>query len=256
MKDHIIDPFSLEWIVTNSVTIFSIFMIIYIGKYILKTDDQKIRLGYLIGAILLARFFASHLYQINNSIWNPMESLPLQLCGISAIISSILLFRFNQFFYEFLVLLGLPGAIISLVTPELTMGFSEFLRIEYFVSHGGIILSALYLTFILGHRPSLGSWKKIAVASQVVLLVAYLSNKWLNYIYPNLKEINPLGEIGDKADPLIANYMYTVIPPDVDLPLLVWDKFYYVGFEIFGFIFLMTSYYFFTRGKSSLREIQ
>ena len=77
----------------------------------------------------------------------------------------------------------------------------------------------------------------------------HIANKWLNSVYPHAIEI-------DTGLPLKANYMYTVIPPHVDLPLLVWDKFYYVGFEIFGFIFLMTSYYFFTRGKSSLREIQ
>ena len=171
-----------------------------------------------------------------------MESLPLQLCGISAIISSILLLRFNQFFYEFLLLLGLPGAIISLITPELTMGRTEFLLVEYFVSHGGIILSAFYLTFVLGHRPSLGSWKKIAVASQVLLIVAHLANKWLNYVYPNVMEIG-------SETLLKANYMYTVIPPHVDLPLLVWDRYYYVGFEIFGFLFIMISYFFFTREK-------
>lgn len=241
MDNHIINPFSQQWITTNSITLLSIFIVIYLGKNITISKASKIKLGYMIGTILLFRFFASHLYQIYGDPfrWNLMESLPLQLCSMSAIISSILLFRFNQFFYEFLILLGLPGAIISLLTPELTMGYSPFLLVEYFVSHGGIILSALYLTIILKHRPSLGSWKRIAVASQVVLLLSHLVNLWLNKIYPEA--------------PAAANYMYTVIPPHVDLPLLIWDRYYYVGFEIFGFVFIMISYFFFTRQKNELK---
>tara|TARA_Y100001968_G_scaffold180803_1_gene165614 strand:+ start:1491 stop:2216 length:726 start_codon:yes stop_codon:yes gene_type:complete len=241
VEDYIINPFSQEWIVTNSITLLSIFFIIYIGKNIMTSKINKIKLGYVIGVILVLRFFASHLYQIYGDPfrWNLMESLPLQLCGMSAIISSILLFRFNQFFYEFLVLLGLPGAIISLLTPEMTMGYSPFLLVEYFVSHGGIVLSAFYLTIVLGHKPSLGSWKKIAVASQVVLLFSHLANLWLNKTYPDA--------------PVLANYMYTVIPPHVDLPLLIWDSYYYVGFEIFGFMFIMISYFSFTRKKAELK---
>ena len=237
MEDYIIDPFSLEWIITNLITLISILIVIHIGKNILDNNDNKIKLGYIVGAILLARFFTSHLYQVYGVPfrWNLMESLPLQLCSISAIISSISLFRFNQFFYEFLILLGLPAAIISLITPELTMGYSPFLLVEYFISHGGIVLSALYLTFVLGARPRIGSWIKITIASQVVLLLAHSMNLWLNKLYPDASAV--------------ANYMYTIIPPQVDLPLLVWDNYYYIGFEIFGFLFIMFSYFFFTRDK-------
>ena len=77
--------------------------------------------------------------------------------------------RFNQFLYEFLILLGIPGAIQSLLTPELTLGYDKVLLIEYFVSHGGIILSGLFLTFVLGHAPRFKSWIRVAVASQVLV---------------------------------------------------------------------------------------
>jgi uncharacterized membrane protein YwaF len=41
------------------------------------------------------------------------------------------------------ILLGIPGAFHSLLTPEFTVGMEGFLFMEYFIAHGGIILNAL-----------------------------------------------------------------------------------------------------------------
>ena len=59
--------------------------------------DQRIKLGFFIGCILLLRILVIHPYQVYIDIWDKVHSLPLHLCGISAIISSII-FNLKQSF--------------------------------------------------------------------------------------------------------------------------------------------------------------
>ena len=221
MVDHYIIPiFSAEWFYANLITIGVMFLFLFYGSKVLDKHNQKVKLGYILGTILLARFLFIHPYQIQIGLWDKVHSLPLHLCGMSAIISFILLFRFNQFLYEFLILLGIPGAIQSLLTPELTLGYDKVLFIEYFVSHGGIILSGLFLTFVLGHAPRFKSWIRVVVASQVLLLTIHAFNVFLG-----------------------SNYMYTRIKPAVDNILIIGEyPFYYIGFEVFGFLNIILFY--------------
>ena len=225
IKHEIIEVFSSLWLITNSITIIGIFFFIFYGKK-LKKHNQKIKLGFLIGAILLVRAIITHPYQIfwiNG--WTLTDSLPLHLCGISAILSSILLFRFNQFLYEFLILLGIPGAIQSLLTPEFTLGIDNFFLVEYFISHGGIILSGLYLTIVLGKSPRIGSWKMVVIRSQVLIIIIHFINILLS-----------------------SNYIYTRVKPIVENPLIIGDwPFYYIGFEIFAIFNIILFYYLFIK---------
>ena len=229
MSDHYTIPiFSLEWFFLNSITVAIISFFLFYGLKFLDTHNQRIKFGYLLGTILFLRLLLFHPYQIHIGIWNLAHSIPLHLCGISAIISFILLFRFNQFLYEFLILLGIPGAIQSLLTPELTLGYNRILLIEYFVSHGGIILSGLFLTFVLGHKLRIKSWVRVVIASQILLVFIHLLNIVLD-----------------------SNYMYTRIKPMVDNILIIGEHpYYYIGFEIFGFLNIILSYYLFMKFRN------
>ena len=168
-----------------------------------------------------------------NSRWVVESSLPLHLCGISSIISSVLLFRFNQFLYEFLILLGIPGAIQSLITPEFTLGIDNFFLIEFYISHGGIILSGLFLTFVFGHRPRIGSWKKVFFRFQLVLIVVHIINLILN-----------------------SNYIFTRVKPIVDNPLIIGEwPFYYIGFELIGLINIYLFYCIFRYSSEKFNKV-
>jgi len=227
---YTIDIFSIEWIATNLITLGVIFLFLFYGIRILKSHDERVKFALFIGFILLFRFLFIHSYQFYIGIWDKVHSLPLHLCGISAIISFIVLFRFNQFLYEFLILLGIPGAIQSLATPELTLGYDQVLLVEYFVSHGGIILSGLYLTFVLGYKPRIRSWIGVVIASQVFLIITHTLNMLLE-----------------------SNYMYTMIKPVVDNILIIGEyPYYYIGFEIFGFLNIMLFYCLFLKSSGKV----
>ena len=171
IEHEIIPTFSPLWLIMNFISISIIIGVLLIGMRI-KNYETKIKLGVFIGCILLTRAIITHPYQVFFiGKWTLVDSLPLHLCAISSILSSLLLFRFHQFLYEFLILLSIPSAIQALLTPEFTLGIDNFFLIEYFISHAGIILSGLYLTFILGNKPRLGAWKNVMIRSQLLIVV-------------------------------------------------------------------------------------
>ena len=203
-----IEIFSLLWWQSNIITIGIIFSLLILGNWF--NTEHRERLAKFIGIILIVRTIGIHFYWDYLEIWTIESSLPLHLCGLSAILSGIILFWRKQWAYECLYFWGIPGAFHSLLTPEFTVGTSGFLFYEYYLSHGGIILSAIYLTWVLGMKPRQGSWLKIFISSQILLPFIV----FINWIFN-------------------ANYMYLCTKPIVNNPFLIGEwPWYILGIEL------------------------
>jgi len=85
-----IEIFSLLWWKSNIVTIGIIFSLLILGKWF-NTENRE-RLAKFIGIILIVRTIGIHFYWDYLGIWTIESSLPLHLCGLSAILSGIILF--------------------------------------------------------------------------------------------------------------------------------------------------------------------
>ena len=203
-----LELFSLLWWQSNIVTISLILIFLLLGKWF--NLENRNNLAKVIGVVLIFRTVGVHFYWNYLGIWTIESSLPLHLCGLSAILSGIVLFWRKQWAYECLYFWGIPGAFHSLMTPEFTSGKSGLLFYEYYLSHGGIILSAIYLTWILGMKPRKGSWWKVFLWSQLLLPVIGLIN-WI----------------------LDANYMYLCTKPIVNNPFLIGEwPWYFLSVEL------------------------
>ena len=217
-----IEVFTPLWYKTIFISFIVIASILVLSLKI-NTNHMINNVAWIIGCVLLFRAVMIHPYQFYLGKWSMQASIPLHLCSMSAIFSALLLFKYNQLMYEFLVLIGIAGAIISFITPEFTLGTEGLLFYEYYVSHGGIIVSGLFLTYVLGHRPRRGSWINIFLAGQLLVILVTALN-WV----------------------MGANYMYTCERPIVDNPLIIgpWP-YYFLGFEIIGLVVILISYYIF-----------
>ena len=213
-----IEIFSLIWWQSNIATIGIIFTLLILGKWF--SLENRERLAKFIGIILILRAIGIHFYWDYIGIWTIESSLPLHLCGLSSILSGTILFWRKQWVYECLFFWGIPGAFHSLLTPEFTVGTSGFLFYEYYISHGGIILSAIYLTWVLGMKPRQGSWLKIFLYSQLLLPVIGFINYMIN-----------------------ANYMYLCIKPIANNPILIGEwPWYIISIELAGLLHFFIIY--------------
>ncbi|MEO6693099.1 MAG: hypothetical protein ABIO44_12220, partial [Saprospiraceae bacterium] len=132
--------------------------------------------------------------------------------------------------FEFLILLGIGGALQSILTPELTHGYSPYLFVDYYLSHSAIIFTPLYAYFVLGMRPRPYSWLKIWIAAHIVLGVVGIINWFLN-----------------------SNYIYLCQAPKVDNPMVTGQyPIHLLGFEIFGTLHILFFYFIFKSRSSKV----
>ena len=215
----IIEPLSSTWWLGMSLSILVSFGIIQIAIRI-PPDKRKILMmimGFaLISIELMQQFYLNHL-----GLWSLKTSLPIHLCGISGILAGIMMFRSSHYGFEFLALIGSPGALHALLTPQLNHGTIPFLIFKYYVSHAGIILVPLFLAIVLGYRIKRSSWYRVLLLCQVLLITIGLTNYFIG-----------------------SNYMYLAEKPLVNNPMVVGEwPWYILGFEILGLVHILIFYY-------------
>lgn len=227
-ENHVIEFLSSEWIRNTSFTVLIILLCLLIGKF-LKTND-KLKFAKIISIILIITTLTGHSRNIINGYWNISENLPLQLCGISNLIGCFILFiPKNKTLFEFFYYAGIIGAIQAFLTPQINnFDGTNYEYVEYYISHGGILLLPIYMINNLGYKLRKFSWLKVLIYLNILLI----------FIMPLNFKIN-------------SNYMYLAYPPNVDNPLIIGEWPYYIMYwEIIIVIFTYTLYVISTRKKT------
>lgn len=231
MNEHaIMLPFSDDWIMWNSVTLFFIILIIGVARN--AEEKFKLKLANLMAVIVVVEFFAIQAYYISEGLWTVQDSLPFHMCRIMWVIAMIVLLTRNQIAFELLLLVGMAGGVHSLLTPEFTHGASPVLMFDYFLVHGGLIVIPLYCVFALGMLPRKRAWLKAFVYLQILVVSVGLIDYFLG-----------------------ANYMYLAVKPKVENPFLMGEwPYYIVGLELSALLHALLFYLPFYFKKSLLVE--
>ena len=80
--------------------------------------------------------------------------LPLHICGVALFVVVLALLRRNQTLYEIGYFWGIVGTLNAVLTPQLGVGFPHYRFFQYFIVHGGIVVSVLFATWGLRMRPT------------------------------------------------------------------------------------------------------
>lgn len=209
----------MTWWIGIIVSLIISFIIIQIAIRI--PPDKRKTLMISIGMTLILIELVQQAYLKHLGIWNAKSSLPIHLCGISGILAGIMMIRQNYSGFEFLALIGSPGALHAILTPQLNHGPIPFLIFKYYVSHAGIILVPLFFAIVLGYRIKESSWYKVFLLCQLLILFVGLANFMIG-----------------------SNYMYLTKKPLVNNPMIIGEwPWYIIGFEILGLIHILLFYY-------------
>jgi hypothetical integral membrane protein (TIGR02206 family) len=92
-----------------------------------------------------------------NFVWHGKRlfptHMPLELCDASLFLTIIALLTLNETVFDLAYYTVLAGASMSLLTPNLDEPFPSFITVQYFVNHGLMVTSALYLVWSRQARP-------------------------------------------------------------------------------------------------------
>ena len=220
MAEHATIPLlSPAWNVLFGGTAMISALVLWIGSR-LESRDRMVG-SWILGSVSLGQWAVLWIYGFSHGYWDVRESLPFHLCGISGALAILLMLRPRQWTYELTYYWGIPGAANALITPELNWGDTSYLRFDFYLGHGIIVLIALWATLVLGFRPRPASWWKAFLAAQLLLPVVGAIN-WL----------------------LDANYMFLWRPPAVDNPLIFITEppYHLIAFEVLALGFFALLY--------------
>ena len=116
--------------------------------------------------------------------------LPLNVCSVLIWLSGFMLIFKNRTIYEFAYFLGITACANYLLTPDLGIyGFPHYRFIQIFISHGFVIIAAIYMTIVEGFRPTWKSFWRVVLGTNVYMVIIYFINTALgsNYIFLNTK---------------------------------------------------------------------
>jgi hypothetical integral membrane protein (TIGR02206 family) len=135
-----------------------------------RTQRRARVIAVIFALVLLAKEIGQGVWVIRDlgESWTGM--LPLHLCDFALFACVIAALARNQLAYELAYFWGLAGTMQGLLTPELQYGFPTLYYWYFFIGHGGIVATVLFLTFAkLGLRPR---WRSVLHAYVGVLAYA------------------------------------------------------------------------------------
>lgn len=152
--------FSIPHIISLLIIIL-IILLIYIFKDSLKKPKYEKKVSNIIGITLIFHQISIYSWYITNGRFNLKEALPLYLCRLSIILSIIVMFTKSRKIFDVLYFWGLGGATAALLFHDTSIyPFPHYIFIQFFVYHGGILISVFFMIFVHEYIPNLNSLKK------------------------------------------------------------------------------------------------
>ena len=211
----IIEPLTSLWWNGVVAVLLSVFIIPFALKNRALNLQNKFEKFIGISAIVI--YVITIVLAINLGDWTVQNFLPFHLCTISFFICILVLFSKKQWMFEWVLLVALPSGFHSILTPELSMGMSNWYVFEYYFVHIFLMVVPLYLAIATGMKLRIPSWWKTFLRVQVAAVIIF-----------------PLNFIID------TNYMFLAAKPLVENPLLIGDWPYYIFFlELFVFLHII-----------------
>ncbi len=140
---------------------------------------------HILGAFLLLNEVVWYIYQIRNGYLHFPGQLPLQLCDLAVWLAALAVLSRSAWPFDLVWYWGLCGAGMALLTPDLWTPFPSYLAIAFFLSHGGVVATILFLAWSGLARPRPGSVRRafIAINAVAAAIGAFDAIFGTNYFY-------------------------------------------------------------------------
>jgi len=163
-----------------------------------RATARVMRVG--LGVLLMLNELIWYVYRYHTEGMRFPFGLPLQLCDFTVWLTAIAAVSSSPLIYECAYFMGVAGAGMALITPDLWAPLLSYPTLYFFLSHGLEVMTLLVLLWAGLERPRRGSvWRAFAALN--IYTVAVSAFNWLfttNYMYLRVKPKNasPLDYLG------------------------------------------------------------
>ena len=144
---------------------------------------------------------------------NPVEHLPIAVCGWVAIFGSYMVIGKNQTLFDIIYFWLFAGSFFALLTPTVITytGPTRFRYYQFWIEHIGGFIAIFYMMFVHNMRPNVKSIFKSYFALIVLGVIAFNANQIIgngaNYLF--------------MARPEAAPSILDILPPNFVLRLVI-----------------------------------
>lgn len=127
--------------------------------------------------------------------WSAAYDLPLQLCDVVGFIAPAALWWRQPLLVELAYFWGLAGSVQALLTPSLMEHFPSYPYWQFYVAHGGVVVTALFLVIGLRLRPRSRSVPRIFLITVAFTVLVGLADIVTGGNYMFLREPPSTGSL-------------------------------------------------------------
>ena len=143
-------------------------------------------------AILVAELSWYAVYLPLQGGWSTSYGFPLQLCDVAGFLAPAALWWRQWLLVELTYFWGLGGTLQALITPDLREHFPSYPYWQFYLTHGAIVLGALFLVVGMRRYPRSGAVPRILLLTlgftAVIALVDLVTGG--NYMYLRQPPLN------------------------------------------------------------------
>ena len=191
-----------------------IFFIYYFRKN-LQNSKNELMLRYIIAFVLIISEMSYYwrLIAIPSLDPNPIDHLPITVCGWVAVFASYMMIGKSQTLFDLCYFWSFSGSIFAILTPTVITytGPTRFRYYQFWAEHLVIYIAIFYMIFVHKMRPNKKSFIKAYVGMAFLAIIAYFTNEMLgpgaNYLFMAKPESTPS--------------ILDILPPNFALRILV-----------------------------------
>jgi hypothetical integral membrane protein (TIGR02206 family) len=143
------------------------------------------RMRLALAALITVDTLAWYAFAAASGELDPPHGLPLDLCDVVVWIAVVALAAPRPWALDSAYYLALAGSGMAVLTPDVGRDSPAVAVVQFFVAHGAVVGSVLFLVFAGALRPRPGSWWRVLVALNVYAAALLLFNARFgtNYMY-------------------------------------------------------------------------
>jgi hypothetical integral membrane protein (TIGR02206 family) len=159
-------------------------------------SEEKLRYGLAFALIICEMSYFWRLVGVPALQPNPVDHLPITVCGWVVVFSSYMLLSKSQTLFDLCYFWLMSGSIFALITPTVISytGPTRFRYYQFWVEHTMGYVAVFYMIFVHKMRPTIKSAIKAYVGLIILAVIAYFVNDMLpgaNYLFMAAPESTP-----------------------------------------------------------------
>lgn len=189
---------SLEIFGPKHLIVVAIFVLFWLSLFYFRkiwNERQRNTVRLTLAILLAVNEIGLHIWSAYWGIWNIQTMLPLHMCSMILWIIVFMVLTHNHNLYDFAYFLGIGGALQAFLTPSdgAMYDIPHYRIMQTLIAHGLIISIPLFMTIVDGYRPTLASFKRIFIWTNVYMVIIFFLNYAIgsNYLFIAQKPPSP-----------------------------------------------------------------